>query len=230
MAVNEAARTGARTGSGVGPDRLADYYALSGAKSALESSGKLDRVQRVQTTGDGASANRYAIRARSFGSNKPRVSAYGDMSMFNNISAGNANFYLAEVEPAHRGKTLEVLLYDPGEVSGNSTMRVLAPNGSVAPSCIGLHDGPGGTNAQTTFASGATLRPCQFQASRGGPKFDGLWVTLQIKIPTDYTCQMGTIPGCWWKIQYAIDGQATDTTTWAAQITGDPVHLVEETD
>lgn len=47
LAVNEASRTGARVGSAMGRDRLADYYILSGAKAALESSGRLDRVERV---------------------------------------------------------------------------------------------------------------------------------------------------------------------------------------
>ena len=27
---------------------------------------------------------------------------------------------------------------------------------------------------------------------------------------------------------YIIDGQGNDTTTWAAQVIGDPVHLIEE--
>lgn len=54
LAINEGARTGARVGSAVGdavdPDSekaLADYYALTGARSALQSSGKLDNVERV---------------------------------------------------------------------------------------------------------------------------------------------------------------------------------------
>lgn len=47
LAVNEASRTGARVGSAQGPSRAADYNALSGAKAALVSSGKLARVLRV---------------------------------------------------------------------------------------------------------------------------------------------------------------------------------------
>ena len=62
----------------------------------------------------------------------------------------------------------------------------------------------------------------------GSAKYNGSWVTLDIKIPATYTCTMDTLPGCWWKIQYVINGQANDTTTWAAQVIGDPVHLVQE--
>lgn len=47
LAVNEATRTGARVGSAMGRDRLADYYILSGAKAALDSSGRLGSVERV---------------------------------------------------------------------------------------------------------------------------------------------------------------------------------------
>ncbi len=47
LVVNEATRTAARVGSAQGPLRAADYNALSGAKSALMSSGKLTGVVRV---------------------------------------------------------------------------------------------------------------------------------------------------------------------------------------
>ena len=57
LAVNEAARTGVRTGSALGTNWQADYYALSGAKAALAASNKLGGVQRVviykSTTEDG---------------------------------------------------------------------------------------------------------------------------------------------------------------------------------
>ena len=75
---------------------------------------------RVQTSG-GSGANRYAIKASATSSAQPRISAYGDFSMYNNIDDGaNANFFLAEVIPEHRGKTLVLDMYDPGEVSGNA--------------------------------------------------------------------------------------------------------------
>jgi Flp pilus assembly protein TadG len=64
LAVTEATRTGARVGSALGPKppdstgREADYYILSGAKSALTASNKISQVQRVvifrSTTSDGA--------------------------------------------------------------------------------------------------------------------------------------------------------------------------------
>ena len=197
---------------------------------------------RVQTTGNGSAANRYAIRALSTSTVKPRIAGFGDMSMYNNISAGSsstnvtANFYLAEVDPIHVGKIFRINLYDPGEVSqtfntdgsakttGNGQIQVLMPNGTVATSCVATSD-----SSSSTFTSGSTLTPCQFNSAVGGSaKFNGSWVTLDIQIPTTYACTLGTIPGCWWKIKYIINGQANDTTTWAAQVIGDPVHLIQE--
>lgn len=61
LGANEAARTGARVGSARGPLRDADFFALSGVKSALESAGKLDDVERIvvyrSTTADGKMPN-----------------------------------------------------------------------------------------------------------------------------------------------------------------------------
>lgn len=181
---------------------------------------------RVQTAGNGADANRYAIEIGASSTTKPRVAGYGDMSMYNNIAAGTARFYLAEVAPEHKGKTLELKLYDPGEVAGNPVMKIIAPSGSTAPSCTGITDSP-----SSTFTSGTTLSPCQFQtAVNGGARYNGYWITLRIPIPNGYSCIPGRTDaaGCWWKVEYAIGAQANDTTTWTAQILGDPVHLVEE--
>lgn len=182
---------------------------------------------RVQATGNGSSANRYAIRVLASTSTKPRIAAYGDMSMYNNVAAGNATFYLAEVDPVNAGKTLELSMYDPGEVSktsttsGNGTIQVIGPSGSVMSSCKA-------TSTNSVY-SNTTLTPCQFQSASGGSsRFNGEWVTVDIPIPTTYTCTLGTVPGCWWRIKYVIDGQGNDTTTWAAQVIGDPVHLIEE--
>lgn len=47
LAANEAARAGARVGSGQGDVKTADFSLLTSVKSALESSGELSRVTRV---------------------------------------------------------------------------------------------------------------------------------------------------------------------------------------
>jgi hypothetical protein len=47
LAANEAARTGARVGSGQAVSRGADYYALNGLRASLVSSGEADRLVKV---------------------------------------------------------------------------------------------------------------------------------------------------------------------------------------
>lgn len=58
LVTNEAARTGARVGSGMDNNALADWYAISGAKAALTNSGRVNDVQRFviyrSDTADGA--------------------------------------------------------------------------------------------------------------------------------------------------------------------------------
>lgn len=94
----------------------------------------------------------------------------------------------------------------------------------MASACIGTTDSP-----TSTFTSGSTLSPCQFASAVGGvPTYNGKWVNLGLPIPNDSTCTLGALPGYWWKIRYVINGQANDTTTWSAEVIGDPVHLVEE--
>lgn len=183
---------------------------------------------RVEVPDSGAFANRYALRVLASSAAKPRISAYGDMSMYNNIAAGTANFFLAEVGPEHQGKRFEVTLYDPGEVAGNGYIDLMRPNGTVAQQCqlITSNEVSGGA-----AAANQTLPECSIQtAINGAAQYNGERVTLRISIPAGYTCTRGRIDnqGCWWKIRYRINAQATDTTTWSARILGDPVHLIEE--
>ena len=47
LRATEAVRTGVRTGSALGTVKLADWYALSGARASVQSGGKLSNVVRV---------------------------------------------------------------------------------------------------------------------------------------------------------------------------------------
>ena len=52
-------------------------------------------------------------------------------------------------------------------------------------------------------------------------------LNIEIPIPSTYTCDPLTATGCWWKILIHSSLQATDRTTWAARISGDPVRLID---
>ena len=44
---------------------------------------------------------------------------------------GTQRFYLAQIDKVHAGKTMEIKLFDPGDVAGNAFMRVLSPDGNT---------------------------------------------------------------------------------------------------
>ena len=57
---------------------------------------------------------------------------------------------------------------------------------------------------------------------------NGTLIEANIKVFGDYNCT-GDPLGCWFKIQmsYTSGTQANDTTTWDANIGGDPVRLIK---
>jgi hypothetical protein len=181
----------------------------------------------VSTSGAGDGANRYSLKVTSTGASQATLSAYRDMSMFNNQLTVNPTFYLAKVDPIHKGKTFLVSLYDPGEINViGAKMQVLDPSGSVVSSCkVSVFANPTDTSATSTN----TLSPCSIPTtnSDGSAKYNGQLLSISIQIPTSYSCSF-----CWWKIKYDLgaspSGSPADTTTWSAAIKGDPVHLVNE--
>ncbi len=191
---------------------------------------------RVKTTGPGDGANRFSLRA-SYTGTRPQLAAFGDMSMFNNQLSVNPEFYLAEVDQIHRGKTFVIDLYDPGEIGVPAAkMNVLDPSqngntGGIAPTCtVKVFTNPTDTTPESTtnYNSGCSI---QTTDSGGGALFNGKLLEISVPIPTTYTCNSAvTNPGCWWKIRYnlggATSGSPADTTTWSAYIKGDPVHLI----
>lgn len=169
-------------------------------------------------TDSGRGTNQYSVRATTSSGPAPRVYALGDMSMFNNV-AGTSDFYLAEVDQIHAGKTFQVSLYDPGESNGNAWMSIKRPDGTTPPCRYTVR---GSTTP-------VTLTTCRIQTSNGGGLFDGDWLDIDVALPANYACTLGSLPGCWWKINYEFPtGTPTDRTTWSAQIIGDPVHLTRD--
>ena len=46
-------------------------------------------------------------------------------------TSGDQTFYFAQIEQVHAGKTLEIELFDPGDVSGDAFLRFLSPDGNA---------------------------------------------------------------------------------------------------
>lgn len=153
-----------------------------------------------------------------------------------------ATFYLANVEPIHEGKFLEVEMYDLGERM--NYVQFLDPEGNPADFTWRTDDtmtinGIGAANtdhpSETCTGIVGTVDRC-LDVSAGGisPKvadwnsswrFNGRWVTARIEL----TSIPDGLDDYWWKIRYVKqDGaNSVDWTTWSTRVVGDPVRLIE---
>lgn len=175
-------------------------------------------VLRTQNGGNSlGGTNQYSILAAA-NTTSPlvRVYAINSMSIFTNAPSGTATVYIAEVDPVHAGKTLELKFYDPGEGAGNANMTVLGPPGVSGYSC-------NWTATDVRPPSNATSgSSCTIATTISGTaQFNGEWITMEIAIPSGYTCSSD----CFWKMNLALN-TSHDRTTWEARIIGNPVRLV----
>lgn len=172
--------------------------------------------------------NRYGVRV----SSTAKIFGMGDMSIYNNLEAGESDFYLAEVNNIYRGRKFVIEMFDPGE--GNGWINLMRPTGATwtntGTTCdmytrpVGVMTGP--WNFQ------GTRTPCRFQADNSaagqaaGLHYDDRWIKLEVPLPSTYDCDYAG-GECWWKVNYDYTSAANDTTTWRAYILGNPIHLVK---
>lgn len=160
-------------------------------------------------------SSKFGIRADVASGPTPRVYGLLDMSIHVNFSSGSAEPYLAEVRPEHRGRTLEVDIFDLGEVNGSGSIRFINAAGGT-PRC----------SWTSSNGESAPLGNCVIDIS--DQRFNAEWLYVKIEIPETYDCNTSTSTGCWWKIRISVPSSVpTDRTTWSARITGDPVRLTE---
>jgi Flp pilus assembly protein TadG len=200
----------------------------------LLASGLTEGQYRLQVTTSSGSLSEDAINAfgiQATATSGPSARVYGQSRMEAFIVINNTSvFYLAQIEAAHAGKTLEIKLFDPGDIS-DTIFKIRIPTaalpGYVYPtfsysttgsSCGAPTSGSGVTQLRTSDASG-----CRF--------YNNQWVTISVPIPSTYTAPVapGDPPGSgggWWKIEYGTLGTGQDITTWEVNIRGNPVHLI----
>jgi Flp pilus assembly protein TadG len=148
-----------------------------------------------------------------------KIAGVGYMGLYANAAAGASapNFYMARVLPGGN-QTLRVRLFDIGDCggcAGSPTLTFKKPGGANWDSCkVRIGD----SNAFVTYT------PCSFPDTA-----NGLWTTVDIPIPNSYSCSIATATDCWTTMTYALGGSGAlnDTTTWSAQILGNPVRLVK---
>ncbi|MGA8211631.1 MAG: pilus assembly protein TadG-related protein [Nocardioidaceae bacterium] len=168
-----------------------------------------------------AGHNRFSLRAYSAtaaASNADiAVAAFNKMAIYANVKNGSSRFFLTKVPSAAAGQTLNVSLFDIGDLGGaTGTITFEAPTES------GVTFG----NCQAVGVINGPVANCQFTASTA---FDGKWQSVYIPIPQTYSCADTSATGCWVKLNYQFPSATnpTDTTAWKASIDGQPVRLVK---
>jgi hypothetical protein len=185
---------------------------------------------------DTTALNAFAIWSKATGG-APRVYGLGAMEAYFPLPAGEiSDFYLAQIDDVHAGKTLEIKLWDPGDTGGLAAdLQILQPNGGSGEpwiprnfSYVAEENSNAATCEGESYTTGSNVSAVTTNTG-GSSRYNGCWVTITIPLDEDYSAPQDG----WWKIRYIMSGDdddqpATDLTTWQVQVIGNPVHLVME--
>jgi hypothetical protein len=217
------------------------WYQLGTSTLAGGATGHVYRLHTSTTDPGSATAqdtanarNGWALFTRVTSGTAPKIYGIGAMEMYTPLPSGTSSeFYLAQIEAAHAGKTMEIKLFDAGDTNDNANIQIMIPTSLGWSATNFNYTASVGTTKSGVSACGSLTgtNVSNVVTWSGGPapggssRFNGCWITIQIPIPTTYTApQTG-----WWKIRYNMTGTgagATDITTWQVQIRGNPVHLI----
>jgi hypothetical protein len=160
------------------------------------------------------------------------LSGLGHLPIYmNQIPAGGATaeFYLARITPETAGKTLQLTFWDMADISGGSaTFQLLSPNLNATEATAAALDTCSFSRDGTTPPPGVTVSGCTVSGITSA-NYNGRNMVVRIPIPGDYSCEVTNPLGCWTKVRVSVVGAGatpSDTTTWSATMTGDPVRLI----
>ena len=179
----------------------------------------------------GGGANRFAMRAGLGGNNQTTAvefHGHGRMGIYANSPAANTTFYLARVLPGANGRTLVLRFFDVGDAAQAGRITVLPPpdaNGAGTFAGCTYTPPPGNSNGPPFGTQTATSSGCSI-SNVSSANYNGQWIEFRIPIPDGYTCNYADPFGCWTRVNFAFPAAVQDTTTWSAQMTGDPVRLI----
>jgi Flp pilus assembly protein TadG len=183
---------------------------------------------------DGGGANRFSMRVGlngNFQTTQANVYGWGRQGIYANYPGANTTFYLARVLPGAPGRTLLVNFFDVGDASQPGTLTVQPPpDSNVGSSFSGCtYTAPPGNSTGPPWGSFSNTKSGCAISGVQTPLFNGQWVTYQVPIPANYTCDYTDATGCWTRVNFQFPNLTSvqDTTTWTAQIAGDPVRLVQ---
>ena len=164
------------------------------------------------------------------------------MAAYNNLALGSQTFYLAQIDQTAAGKTLEIDLFDVGDVNGGAWLQILDPDNNVytpatfsytadSNASSGHTSGTNVTCIQANGGSTSGLTPpagCP-NATSGGSFYQNSWLKILVPLPSSYgsvgLTPTGESQAGWWKVTYTVGG-GSDLTTWEVNVLGNPVHLV----
>ncbi len=163
------------------------------------------------------------------GTDGPRVYGIGAMGMFTQLPGGQTSeFYLAQIDEAHKGKTMQIQLWDAGDTNQRAEIEILGPTDSGwTPRTLIYSAVPDSYAASGTWCNDVSSTGTSIVTHDGSNRrYNGCWLTITIPLDGDYDAPQDG----WWKIRYDITGSdvATDITTWQVALIGNPVHLVQE--
>jgi hypothetical protein len=181
----------------------------------------------------GGGANRLALRAGlagNFQSAALRIYGVGRIGIYANSPAANTTFYLARVLPGAKGRTLMLNFFDVGDAAQAGAITVLPPpdsniSGGAFAACA-YTPPPGNSTGPPWGTFQPTNNGCNI-TNVSSATYNGQWIQMRIPIPNDYNCNYLDQFGCWLRVNFAFPAAVQDTTTWSAQLSGDPVRLIQ---
>lgn len=151
-----------------------------------------------------------------------QLSADNKFPIYTNQSSSDTTFYLARLTPEYKGHKVQLSLWDIGD-GANANLTILPPteSPSAITSCSWDRDG-------STMPGSVTYgpEPCRVN-SLSSADFNGHLTNATILLDNNYTCTSTAGTGCWFRIRIQTTGTPNDTTTWSANVLGNPVHLVK---
>ncbi len=171
-------------------------------------------------------------------SNGVSIAANGRLPMFVNRPGGDGvptEFFLARVGPEYAGQELRLEFFDLTDGS-SIDVWVRPPRfgagepintaSSVFSQCDMQLERENGTTAAITETNCLAMHSNNAGRLTSGSS-NGDSISATIVIPPGYDCNTADPYGCWVTVQMVFDGNPSDTTTWSASISGDPIHLTD---
>jgi hypothetical protein len=183
--------------------------------------------------------NAFAIWSTASGGT-PRVYGLGAMEAYVRLPGGRASeFYLAQIDAEHAGKTMIIDLWDPGDTGSLAAdLQILAPGANSYDVSQFSYTATPNSGAASDCGTRRGTNVTKVTTNTGGTSlFNGCWLTIEIPLSANYSAPLPAndsvaSEGGWWKIRYVMSGSttsnSTDMTTWQVSLRGSPVHLVLE--